>query len=113
MIKEPLIFLEHIIENIEDIEDFARGVSKEDFLKNKEKQNAIIRSLEIIGEAAKNIPQKVKIKYCKVPWREMAGTRDKISYHYFGVDLELIWKIVDENLFDLKNQIIEIRRDFV
>ncbi len=111
MSKESIIFVEHIIDNIGDIEKFTENVGKENFLKNKEKQNAIIRSLEIVGEAVKNIPQKIKIKYKEVPWKEMAGTRDKISHHYFGVDLELIWKIVKENLPSLKNQMFEIKRD--
>ena len=60
--KEPIIFVEHIIENINDIELFTKKVNKEEFLKNKEKQNAVIRSLEIIGEAVKNIPLKIKSK---------------------------------------------------
>jgi uncharacterized protein with HEPN domain len=109
--KEPIIFIEHILENIEDIEKFADSVAKEDFLENKEKQNAIIRSLEIIGEAVKNMPQKLKTRYKEVPWKEIAGTRDKITHHYFGVDLELIWKIVKENLPSLKKQMLEIKID--
>ncbi len=109
--KEPKIFIEHIIENIEDIENFTEKVNKEKFLKNKEKQNAVIRSLEIIGEAVKNLPQKIKTKYKDVPWKEIAGTRDKITHHYFGVDLELIWKIVIENLSSLKKQMSIIEKD--
>ena len=113
MSKEPIIFIEHIIENISDIENFSKDINKEDFLKNKEKQNAIIRSLEIVGEAIKNIPLNIKIKYKEVPWREIAGTRDIISHHYFGVDLELIWKIVKENLSSLKKQMQEIKTDII
>ena len=111
--KEPIIFIEHILENIEDIENFTENVDKNDFLENKEKQNAVIRSLEIIGEAVKSIPQKIKIKYKSIPWKEIAGTRDKIIHHYFGVDLELVWKIVQENISNLKGQILEIKRDLV
>lgn len=113
MKKEPIIFIEHILENIEDIESFTKKVCKESFLENKEKQNAVIRSLEIIGEAVKNIPQNIKIKYSKIPWKEIAGTRDKISHHYFGVDLELIWKIVKENLPDLKKQMLKIKENLI
>jgi uncharacterized protein with HEPN domain len=109
--KEPIIFVEHIIENIEDIENFTENVEKEDFLENKEKQNAIIRSLEIIGEAVKNISPKLKTKYKNIPWKEIAGTRDKITHHYFGVDLELIWKIIKENLSILKEQMLTIKHD--
>jgi uncharacterized protein with HEPN domain len=109
--KDPIIFIEHIIENINDIENFSKGIKKEDFLKNKEKQNAIIRSIEIIGEAVKNLHEKIKNTYPKVPWKGIAGTRDKIIHHYFGVDLELIWKVVKENLPDLKKEIVKIKKD--
>lgn len=109
--KEPIIFIEHIIENIQDIELFVTYVDKKDFLENKEKQNAVIRSLEIIGDAVKNIPQDIRVKYKEVPWKAIAGTRDKITHHYFGIDLELIWKMVKENIPSLKKQMIEIKKD--
>jgi uncharacterized protein with HEPN domain len=109
--KEPIIFIGHILENIEDIESFTKNVNKEDFLENKEKQNAIVRSLEIIGEAVKNISPKIKVKYKDVPWRGIAGTRDKITHHYFGVDLELIWKMIKENIPVLKKQVLKIKVD--
>lgn len=108
--KEPIIFVDHILENIQDIERFVIGVDKKDFLENKEKQNAVVRSLEVIGEAVKNIPQKIKTKYKEVPWKAIAGTRDKITHHYFGIDLELIWKMVKDNLPSLKKQMIEIKK---
>ena len=110
--KEPIIFIEHIIESITDIENFTENIEKENFLENKEKQNAIIRSLEIMGEAVKNIPQNIKTKYKDVPWKEIAGTRDKITHHYFGVDLGLIWKVVKENIPILKKQMLAIKKDF-
>ena len=111
MSKESIIFIEHIINNIEDIENFTRNIRKEDFLKNKEKQNAIIRSLEIIGEAVKNLPPTITNKYPSIPWKDIAGTRDKITHHYFGVDLELIWKTIQENIPELKQEILKIKKD--
>jgi uncharacterized protein with HEPN domain len=109
--KEPIIFIEHILESIIDIENFTKNIEKEDFLENKEKQNALIRSLEIMGEAVKNISQNIKTKYKDVPWKEIAGTRDKITHHYFGVDLELIWKVVKENIPTLKKQMLIIKKN--
>jgi uncharacterized protein with HEPN domain len=109
--KEPIIFIEHILENIVDIEKFIEGVDKEDFLKNKEKQNAVIRSLEIIGEAAKNIPQKIKTQYKDILWKEISGARDKITHHYFGVDLQLIWKMIKEDIPILKKQMLKIKEE--
>ena len=111
MTKNPLVFIEHILENITDIESFVKGIKKEDFLKNKEKQNAVIRSLEIIGEAVKNLPNNLTTKYSKVPWKEITGTRDKIIHHYFMVDLDIVWSIVKEDISKLKREILKIRED--
>lgn len=111
MTKEDLIFIGHIIENINDIESFMRDVTKESFLKNKEKQNAVIRSLEIIGEAVKNLPSDITTKYPNIPWKEIAGTRDKITHHYFGLDLELIWKTTKEDTPKLKQEILKIKKN--
>ena len=112
MKKDSLLFVEHILENIEDINTFVKNIDKDKFLKNKEKQNAVIRSLEIIGEAVKNLPREITSKYTDIPWKEIAGTRDKITHHYFGVDLELIWKIVEESLPELKQRVLKIKKTF-
>lgn len=111
MIKENKIFLEHILENIKDIELFTKGVSQEGFNNNKEKQNAVVKSLEIIGEAAKNLSENLKKKYPSVPWKEIAGTRDRIIHHYFGIDLQIIWNIVKIDLPDLKKKILIIIKE--
>ena len=109
--KDVFIFLEHIIENIKDIESFSKNILKEDLNKNKEKLNAIVRSIEIIGEAAKNIPNSFKEKHTQIPWKVIIGTRDKLIHHYFGVDLDMVWKIVKEDIFILKKQILEIKEE--
>jgi len=111
MKKESCIFIEHILESIKDIESFTKETSKGAFFKNKEKQNAVVRSLEVIGEAVKNIPNNLKEKYSYVHWREIAGTRDKIIHHYFGVDLNIVWDIVKINIPDLKIKISKIKKD--
>ncbi|MFA4952916.1 MAG: DUF86 domain-containing protein [Candidatus Pacearchaeota archaeon] len=111
MIKDSSVFLDHIIENIVDIESFIKGINKKDFLKNKEKQNAVIRSLEIIGEAVKNLPQNITNKYPNIPWKEIAGTRDRITHHYFKVDLDIIWDIIKQDIPKLKQEILKVRKD--
>lgn len=68
-------------------------------------QDAVVRRLEIIGEAAKNVPQEYRDKYPETPWREIAKTRDKIIHHYFEVDEEQIWNIIQNDLQSLKQQI--------
>jgi len=70
--KEPKIFIEHILENIKDIESFSKGLSKDKFLKNKLKQNAIMRCIEIIGEAVKNLPRDFTTKYPNIEWDKIA-----------------------------------------
>ncbi len=108
MKKEPRIFIEHILKSIEKIESFSKGVSKEKLLKDELIQSAIIRQIEIIGEAVKNLPKEFTIKYSFVPWGEIARTRDKLIHHYFGVDLEAIWKVINDDLPKLKTDIKRI-----
>ena len=110
MKEEIKIFLEHILENITDIEHFLVGISKKELISNKEKQNAVVRSLEIIGETAKNLPNNFREEHSEVKWSEIIGTRDKVIHHYFGVDLNIIWEIVKKDLPDLKKKIQEIKR---
>src|SRR3989344_3417044 len=108
MKKDPLVFVNHILENIENIELFSKNLSKKDLLGNIEKQYAVIRGIEIIGEAVKNIPLSFREKYPSVKWNEIARTRDKLIHQYFGVDLNLLWDIIKEELPILKKQIKNI-----
>ena len=108
MRKDPYIFLEHIFDSIKKIEDFVRGLSKENFLRSIQTQDAVIRRIEVIGEASKNISISFKKKYKNVPWSEMARTRDKLIHGYFGVDLNLTFDIIKKDLPTLKKQIQEI-----
>ena len=100
--KDPVVFIKHIRDSIDEINSFTKNVSKEKFIRDKLIQNAVIRSIEVIGEAAKNLPINFRNKYLEIPWSKMAGMRDKIIHHYFGVDLETVWKVVKENLLELE-----------
>ena len=108
MKKDPLIFIRHVLENIEDIEEFSGGLTKNALEQNKLKKKAIIRSLEVIGEAVKNIPSSFKNKYPLVEWVKIAGLRDKLIHHYFGVDFGIVWEVVKEYLPKLKKEIQKI-----
>jgi uncharacterized protein with HEPN domain len=108
MNKDYLIFLNHIIESIEKIESYLIDISKREFLSLKEKQDAVIRNIEIVGEAAKNISKVFQDNHPTIPWKEMIRTRDKIVHGYFGVDLDITWDIVKNHLPNLKEQIQEI-----
>ncbi len=108
MDKNPEIFLGHIIAAIEAIERYTCDINKNDFKFNDEKQNAVIRQFEIIGEAAKNIPAKFRKSYSNIPWSDIRGMRNKLIHEYFGVDLNSVWKTTKDDLPVLKNQIAEI-----
>ncbi len=111
MSKEPLIFIQHILESIELIESFSSSTTKAEFFKNKMMQSAIIRQIEVIGEAVKNLPKDFTSKYPTVPWKDVVGTRDKMIHHYFGVDLDFIYGIITKNIPELKKEIIIILKD--
>ena len=108
MIKEFKIFIEHILESIKNIESFSKGISKENFIKDKKTQSAVIRELEVIGEATKNLPSNFINKHPNIEWKKIAGLRDKLIHHYFGVNVERIWKVVEDEIPKLKKEIKEI-----
>lgn len=106
--KDPMLFLIHVCESIKNIESFLQGISKEKFIKDELRKSAVVRELEVIGEAVKNLPIDFYVKYPYVEWKEIAGTRDKIIHHYFGVDFDIIWDITKKDLPQLKKDISEI-----
>jgi len=95
-------YLEDIIEAMENAMDFIRGMSYEEFVKDTKTVYAVIRAIEIIGEAVKNIPEDVRSKYPEIPWQAMAGMRDKVIHAYFGVKLERVWEVVKRDIPNLK-----------
>lgn len=78
------------------------------FIEDEKTSFAVIRALEIIGEATKNIPENIKETHPDVPWKEMAGIRDKLIHDYFGVDLEVVWNTATEDLLDLNEKINDL-----
>ncbi len=108
MKKDPKIFVSHILDSIELIEQYSKKMTQAKFLKRPASQDAIIRRLEIIGEAVKNLPAPFKGKYSKVPWKQIAGMRDILIHEYFDVDLILTWKVVKQELPSIKKQLFEI-----
>lgn len=108
MDERTLIYLKHILENIEKIQNFSGGINKNDLSSDELKQYAIVRAIEIIGEAAKNIPEAFKKEHPQISWKEIIGTRDIITHKYFGVDLDVIWDIIKTDLPELRKNINKI-----
>jgi len=106
--RKPVVYLQDILESIKYIQRFLDGVSEEEFYKNVEKQDAVLRRLEIIGEAVKHLPEEIRENYPDVPWRQIAGMRDVIIHEYFGVTLEMIWVVATEDILDLKENVENI-----
>ena len=109
MKRDPSLFIDDIIESIALIQQYTDSVNKKAFLKDRQMQDAVIRRLEIIGEAVKNIPVTFKKKYASIPWKQIAGMRDVICHEYFGVRMERVWKVVRKDLPALAIQMEEIR----
>src|SRR5258708_14075175 len=88
--RAPKLYFEDIVTAIDDIENFTQGMTFETFENDKKTVQAVVRSLEIIGEAANHLPQEIKKKYSDIPWRDIASMRNKELHQYFGVDEEVL-----------------------
>lgn len=108
--REHRDYLLDILNSIEDVEAFIKDMTYEDFFLDKKTSNAVVRSIEIIGEAARQIPRSVKDKDPSVPWEKMVGMRNKISHEYFGVDYKIVWKTAKQSLPKLKTKIARLIR---
>lgn len=109
--KDPLIYIEHIFEAINRIEEYTKDLKLDGFLENSLIQDAVIRNFEIIGEATKNIDDSFRNIYPTLEWKKMAGMRDKLIHDYIGVDLWAVWGVVEKILPNLRNQIEFILKD--
>ncbi|MEK6842133.1 MAG: DUF86 domain-containing protein [Nanoarchaeota archaeon] len=109
--KDDSVFIEHVLDSIRAIEDFSKGLSKEKLISNRLKKSAIIREIEVIGEAVKNISESLKNSHKEIGWKEISGTRDKMIHHYFGVDMDIVWNIIKKDLPDLKTKMLKIKQD--
>ncbi len=105
---EPRDYLGHILAEAEYLLSTSQGVTSTDFAADETLQRAFVRSLEIIGEAAKKVPDSFRAEHPDIAWRAMAGMRDRLIHDYFGVDYEIVWDVVRNHIPDLRRQIATI-----
>ena len=105
MKKDPTFYLDHIMEAINKINKYSKGMDSHEFLKNTLVQDATVRNIEIIGEAVKNLPHDFKKKNKDIPWKDIAGMRDRIAHFYFGIDYRLVWDTIKKDIPELKKRI--------
>jgi len=99
------------LECIDLIRDYSEGVDEATFIRSARLQDMIVRRIEIIGEAVKNLPHDLKKEHPEIPWRDIAGLRDIVVHQYFGLDLELIWDVVKKDMPELKPKILKITEE--
>ena len=107
MPRDYRVFLQDVQEAIANITEFISGMTRDEFEKDRKTLHAVIRNLEVIGEAVKSVPVEIRLKYPQVPWSRIAGLRDILIHHYFQIDIEIVWDIVQNKLPEL-DQHLEI-----
>ena len=106
--REYRDYLLDILNSIEDVETFIKDMTYDDFFLDRKTSLAVVRSIEIIGEAARQIPRSVKDKGPSIPWEQMVGMRNKITHEYFGVDYKIVWKTAKQSLPKLKTKLARL-----
>ncbi|MFZ2070414.1 MAG: DUF86 domain-containing protein [Halobacteriota archaeon] len=109
--RDPKLYLRDIVEAMEAIEQFVEGMSFEAFKNDDMRSSAVLRKFEIIGEATKNVPESIKLSYASIPWRDMAGMRDRLIHFYFGVKYDLVWNTIKKVIPQVKLSINKILED--
>jgi uncharacterized protein with HEPN domain len=108
MKKDDTVYLLHILDAIGSIEEYTKGMSENEFLSNSMAHDAVVRQIEIIGEAARNVSDEFQEKHSKLPWGKMTGIRNKIIHEYFNVNYAIVWDTVKDDLPLLKKAIKKI-----
>ena len=109
--RNPKLYLDDMLNAITKIGDYIENLTYEEFIQNDMAMDAVLRNLEVFGEAAKGIPEDIKEKYPDIPWRRITGLRNIVIHEYFGVDLENIWKIITENIPEVKPPIMKLSQE--
>ncbi|OYR54007.1 HepT-like ribonuclease domain-containing protein [Halorubrum halodurans] len=110
--REVVDYLDDILDAVEKILRFTNGMDYEAFVEDEKTVDAVLRNFEVIGEAAKNVPDDIRHEYSTVPWSEMAGMRDKLIHGYATVELWIVWTTIEEELPTLETQVESVRAEF-
>ncbi|HYN44671.1 MAG TPA: DUF86 domain-containing protein [Candidatus Limnocylindrales bacterium] len=105
------LFIRDILDAIDMIEEFIGNMDYGEFMKDDKTSTAVVKKIEIIGEAIKNIPNDVRVKHKEIPWKDIVGMRNKITHSYFKIDYEIVWNVVKVKLPALKIQIEQVLKD--
>ena len=111
MKRDCRVYLRDVLQAFRNVRQFIEGLSYETFISDRKTMSAVIRELEIAGEAAKQLPISVRKKYPQIPWSDMAGMRDKLIHFYFGVDMEIVWETVKVRIPKLEPLIQDVLND--
>ena len=103
--RESALYLQDIVSSLKKIEEYIKGLSFEQFSQDEKTIDAVVRNLEIIGEAANNIPKVFQDEHTTIPWEKMVSIRNKVLHEYFGVDEDILWKTVTEDLPPLQAEL--------
>jgi uncharacterized protein with HEPN domain len=104
-LKDELVFIHHILDEADYLINKSTGLTYDDFIGDETLKRAFARSLEIIGEASKNISEPFRLKHPDIKWKDIAGLRDKLIHQYFGVDWHILWEIIKTNIPELRNKL--------
>jgi uncharacterized protein with HEPN domain len=105
MKRDVSLYLADIVENMDDAMQYVKGMTYDQFVKDSRTVKAVVRSIEIIGEAAKHVPEETRAESSGVPWKNMAGMRDKCIHDYSGVDHETVWYVVKDDIPEIRPKI--------
>jgi len=106
--KSDKIYIFHIIDSIDQISEYTDQILPGEFKENRLIQDAVVRNFEIIGEAAKNVSKRTREKYSQIPWKKMAGMRDKLIHNYMGVDLDAVWNTIEEIIPAMRKELDKV-----